>query len=97
MSAAAAEAGQEPSWPVEPSGWLRLLTAPEDRAGTTRAAARPQQRVLVFAIIGLAALARRLSTRVKIQARPRGRGRIVIEYFSEEELGGLCERLGVTL
>lgn len=44
-----------------------------------------------------AALARRLSTRVKIQARPRGRGRIVIEYFSEEELGGLCERLGVTL
>lgn len=56
MSAPAAEAGQEPSWPVDPSGWLRLLTAGEDRAGTTRAAARPQQRVLVFAIIGLAAL-----------------------------------------
>ncbi len=44
-----------------------------------------------------AALARRLSTRVKIQTRARGRGRIVIEYFSADELGGLCEALGVTL
>lgn len=44
-----------------------------------------------------AALARRLSTRVKIQTRAGGRGRIVIEYFSADELGGLCETLGLTL
>lgn len=44
-----------------------------------------------------AALAMRLSTRVKIQSRARGRGRIVIEYFSPDELSGLCEVLGVSL
>jgi ParB family chromosome partitioning protein len=44
-----------------------------------------------------AALAMRLSTRVKIQSRARGRGRIVIEYFSPDELRGLCEVLGVSL
>ncbi|MHB1499557.1 MAG: ParB/RepB/Spo0J family partition protein [Candidatus Dormibacteria bacterium] len=44
-----------------------------------------------------AALARRLSTRVRIQARARGRGRIVIDYFSADELTGLCEALGISL
>ncbi len=43
------------------------------------------------------AIARRLATRVTIQPRPRGRGRIVIDYFSSEELAGLCDRLGVHL
>ncbi|MGH7608762.1 MAG: ParB/RepB/Spo0J family partition protein [Candidatus Dormibacteria bacterium] len=43
------------------------------------------------------ALTQRLSTRVRIQARPRGRGRIVIEYFSDEELNSILERLGVAL
>ena len=44
-----------------------------------------------------AALARRLSTRVKITPRAGGRGRIVIDYFSADELGGLCELFGVNL
>jgi len=43
------------------------------------------------------ALTQRLSTRVKIVARPKGRGRIVIDYFSEEELNGLLERLGISI
>lgn len=44
-----------------------------------------------------AAMARRLSTRVKIQPRAKGRGRIVIDYFSADELDGICELLGVDL
>lgn len=44
-----------------------------------------------------AALARRLSTRVKITPRAGGRGRIVIDYFSADELDGLCELFGVNL
>jgi ParB family chromosome partitioning protein len=43
------------------------------------------------------ALTQRLSTRVKVFAGPRGRGRIVIEYFSEEELNGLLERLAISI
>jgi ParB family chromosome partitioning protein len=41
------------------------------------------------------AIARRLSTRVKIVPRANGRGRIVIDYFSADEFDGLCEALGV--
>jgi ParB family chromosome partitioning protein len=41
------------------------------------------------------AIARRLSTRVKIVPRAHGRGRIVIDYFSSDEFDGLCEALGV--
>ena len=44
-----------------------------------------------------AALAQRLSTRVKITPRAGGRGRIVIDYFSADELDGLCELFGVNL
>lgn len=43
------------------------------------------------------ALTQRLSTRVKILPGPKGRGRIVIEYFSEEELNGLLDRLAVSI
>lgn len=43
------------------------------------------------------ALTQRLSTRVKVFAGPRGRGRIVIEYFSEEELNGLLDRLAISI
>lgn len=43
------------------------------------------------------ALARRLSTRVKVVPGPKGRGRIVIEYFSEEELNGLLDRLAISI
>jgi len=43
------------------------------------------------------ALTRRLSTRVKLLPGPKGRGRIVIEYFSEEELNGLLDRLAISL
>ena len=44
-----------------------------------------------------AALARKLSTRVKITPRAGGRGRIVIDYFSPDELDGLCELFGISL
>lgn len=43
------------------------------------------------------ALARRLSTRVKVMPRAKGRGRIVIEYFSAEELNGICDTIGVQI
>jgi ParB family chromosome partitioning protein len=43
------------------------------------------------------ALTRRLSTRVKVFGGPRGRGRIVIEYFSDEELNGLLDRLAISI
>lgn len=43
------------------------------------------------------AIGRRLSTRVRVTPGARGRGRIVIEYFSAEELTGICEILGVEL
>ena len=43
------------------------------------------------------ALTQRLSTRVKVFAGPKGRGRIVIEYFSEEELNGLLDRLAISI
>ena len=43
------------------------------------------------------AMARRLGTRVRLAQGARGRGRIVIEYFSVEELAGICEVLGITL
>ncbi|MGA2872027.1 MAG: ParB/RepB/Spo0J family partition protein [Candidatus Dormibacteria bacterium] len=43
------------------------------------------------------ALTERLSTRVRIVPGSKGRGRIVIDYFSEEELNGLVDRLGVAL
>jgi ParB family chromosome partitioning protein len=43
------------------------------------------------------ALAERLSTRVRIVPGSKGRGRIVIDYFSEDELNGLLERLGISL
>ncbi|HVC23520.1 MAG TPA: ParB/RepB/Spo0J family partition protein [Candidatus Dormibacteraeota bacterium] len=43
------------------------------------------------------ALTRRLSTRVKVFAGPKGRGRIVIEYFSDEELNGLLDRLAISI
>jgi len=43
------------------------------------------------------ALTRRLSTRVKILPGPKGRGRIVIEYFSEDELNGLLDRLAISI
>lgn len=41
------------------------------------------------------AMARKLSTRVKIVPGARGRGRIVIEYFSAEEFAGICDLLGL--
>jgi ParB family chromosome partitioning protein len=43
------------------------------------------------------ALTQRLSTRVKVFVGPKGRGRIVIEYFSEEELNGLLDRLAISI
>jgi ParB family chromosome partitioning protein len=43
------------------------------------------------------ALTQRLSTRVRVFAGPKGRGRIVIEYFSEEELNGLLDRLAISI
>jgi len=43
------------------------------------------------------ALTQRLSTRVKLFPGPKGRGRIVIEYFSEEELNGLLDRLSISI
>ena len=43
------------------------------------------------------ALTRRLSTRVKVFGGTRGRGRIVIEYFSDEELNGLLDRLAISI
>jgi ParB family chromosome partitioning protein len=43
------------------------------------------------------ALTQRLSTRVKVFGGPRGRGRIVIEYFSDEELNGLLDRLAISI
>lgn len=43
------------------------------------------------------ALTQRLSTRVKILAGRKGRGRIIIEYFSDEELNGLLERLAISI
>lgn len=43
------------------------------------------------------ALTQRLSTRVRILPGPRGRGRIVIDYFSEEELNGLLDRLAISI
>ena len=43
------------------------------------------------------AIARRLGTRVRLTQGARGRGRILIEYFSPEELSGICEALGVEL
>lgn len=43
------------------------------------------------------ALTRRLSTRVKILPGSKGRGRIVIDYFSEEELNGLLDRLAISI
>jgi len=42
-------------------------------------------------------LSRRLSTRVRVQSGPRGGGRIVIDYFSEEELNGLLDRLAISI
>jgi len=70
---------------------VQSLAASDALPSRARSAPRPE-------IVALeAALARRLSTRVKIQPRARGRGKIVIDYFSEDELGGLCEALGVDL
>jgi len=43
------------------------------------------------------ALTRALGTRVSVHARSGGAGRIVIDYFSADQLGGLCERLHVDL
>jgi ParB family chromosome partitioning protein len=43
------------------------------------------------------ALTQRLSTRVKVVPLRKGRGRIVIEYFSDEELNGLLDRLAISI
>jgi ParB family chromosome partitioning protein len=43
------------------------------------------------------ALTQRLSTRVKVVSLRKGRGRIVIEYFSDEELNGLLDRLAISI
>ncbi|MGH7641328.1 MAG: ParB/RepB/Spo0J family partition protein [Candidatus Dormibacteria bacterium] len=43
------------------------------------------------------AVARHLSTRVRVSQIPSGRGRIVIEFFSSEELNGILERMGISL
>lgn len=43
------------------------------------------------------AIARKLGTRVRLTQGAHGRGRILIEYFSTEELAGICEALGVQL
>ncbi|HUY96229.1 MAG TPA: ParB/RepB/Spo0J family partition protein [Verrucomicrobiae bacterium] len=43
------------------------------------------------------AFTRALGTRVSVHARSGGAGRIVIDYFTAEQLGGLCERLHVDL
>ncbi|HEY6538442.1 MAG TPA: ParB/RepB/Spo0J family partition protein [Candidatus Dormibacteraeota bacterium] len=43
------------------------------------------------------ALTQRLSTRVRLFPRSKGRGRIVIEYFSDEELNGLLDRFGISI
>ncbi|MGA7088216.1 MAG: ParB/RepB/Spo0J family partition protein [Candidatus Dormiibacterota bacterium] len=43
------------------------------------------------------ALTQRLSTRVKVVPLRKGRGRIVIEYFSDEELNSLLDRLAISI
>ncbi len=43
------------------------------------------------------ALSRSLGTRVTLHARAGGAGRIIIDYFTAEQLDGLCERLHVDL
>ncbi len=62
-------------------------------AGAVKKAAAPAPEVRALE----EALASKLSTRVKITPRASGRGRIVIDYFSADELNGLCETLGIHL
>ncbi len=69
----------------------RLGQRREPPQTTGRAAPGTELRALETAI------ARRLGTRVRLTQGARGRGRIVIEYFSAEELSGICEALGVEL
>ncbi|MGH7643742.1 MAG: ParB/RepB/Spo0J family partition protein [Candidatus Dormibacteria bacterium] len=74
-----------------------------ERLVTQQSAARPRRpgRTADVASSALGAieeaLTRRLSTRVKLLPGPNGRGRIVIEYFSEDELNGVLERLAISL
>lgn len=69
------------------------------RAGTSAHHAAPPPDSSATRAIGAIeeALTRRLSTRVKVFAGPKGRGRIVIEYFSDEELNGLLDRLAISI
>ncbi|MGA9774531.1 MAG: ParB/RepB/Spo0J family partition protein [Candidatus Dormiibacterota bacterium] len=69
----------------------RLANRRQPAARPERPAAGPEIKALETA------LARRLSTRVRITPGARGRGRVVIEYFSTDELNGICETLGVEL
>ncbi|MHB1524514.1 MAG: ParB/RepB/Spo0J family partition protein [Candidatus Dormibacteria bacterium] len=69
----------------------RLGQRREPPKATGRAAQGTELRALESAI------ARRLGTRVRLTQGARGRGRILIEYFSAEELSGICEALGVEL
>ncbi|MHB1525853.1 MAG: ParB/RepB/Spo0J family partition protein [Candidatus Dormibacteria bacterium] len=62
-------------------------------AGVVKKAADPVPEVQALE----AAFARKLSTRVKITPRAGGRGRILIDYFSADELNGLCEMFGIHL
>ncbi|MGH7665715.1 MAG: ParB/RepB/Spo0J family partition protein [Candidatus Dormibacteria bacterium] len=43
------------------------------------------------------ALAQRLSTRVTVSRAASGRGKIVIDYYSDEELNGLLDRLAISI
>lgn len=73
----------------------RLVNEPETRAGSKPRRTAEIRSPSLAAVEN--ALAQRLSTRVKVVPGVKGRGRIVIEYFSEEELTGLLERLEIRL
>ncbi len=74
----------------------RLVGQVRQRATGTVPASRPEPPVRSQLELE-EALTRALGTRVTVHARAGGAGRIVIDYFTAEQLGGLCDRLHVDL
>ena len=69
----------------------RPQAAPQSGSGP---AATPQQDPEVAALE--ARLRASLGTKVQLRSRPNGRGRLVLHFYSNEELEGLLDRLGVS-